>query len=191
LIVLVIAGLLCRTAETTGKEHLQINPETLFQDPLHMNPNEYSISRARQFNMDLLLTLVLWIGLSLAIRKNISLSLQTISNVLASLREGDFSIQARGARESGALGEVVAEVKALRKTLKEQRLGAVEETALLENVMQEIDVAVFAFDLHQSLKHWLMGQASSTAGAFRFEHSLTRGETADMEEVDPRSRARA
>jgi nitrogen fixation/metabolism regulation signal transduction histidine kinase len=44
------------------------------------------------------------------------------------------------------LGELVTEVNALGKTLKEQRLGAVEATALLRNVMHEIDVAVFAFN---------------------------------------------
>jgi two-component system, NtrC family, nitrogen regulation sensor histidine kinase NtrY len=99
-----------------------------------------------------LLILVFWIGFSSAVRSKVAIPLQTISNVLTSLREGDFSLRARGAKDSGALGEVVSEVNALGKTLKEQRLGSMEATALLENVMQEIDVAVFAFDTHQSLK---------------------------------------
>src|SRR4029453_11577471 len=34
----------------------------------------------------------------------------------------------------------------LGQTLREQRLGAMEATALLRTVMAEIDVAVFAFD---------------------------------------------
>ncbi len=38
------------------------------------------------------------------------------------------------------------EVNALAETLREQRLGALEATALLRKVMEEIDVAVFAFD---------------------------------------------
>jgi two-component system nitrogen regulation sensor histidine kinase NtrY len=37
-------------------------------------------------------------------------------------------------------------VNALRETLRAQRLGALEATALLRRVMAEIDVAVFAFD---------------------------------------------
>jgi two-component system, NtrC family, nitrogen regulation sensor histidine kinase NtrY len=100
----------------------------------------------------ILLILAFWLGFSSAIRSKVALPLQTISNILASLREGDFSLRARGAKNSDALGEVLSEVNALGKTLKEQRLGAVEATALLQNVMQEIDVAVFAFDIHQSLK---------------------------------------
>ena len=37
-------------------------------------------------------------------------------------------------------------------TLREQRLGALEATALLRKVMEEIDVAVFAFDAEQRLR---------------------------------------
>ena len=98
------------------------------------------------------LILVTWLGMSSSVKTKVTLPLQTISNVLASLREGDFSLRARGAGSSDALGEVVMEVNALGKTLKEQRLGAVEATALLRNVMHEIDVAVFAFDASQILK---------------------------------------
>jgi two-component system, NtrC family, nitrogen regulation sensor histidine kinase NtrY len=98
------------------------------------------------------LILVFWLGFSSAIQTKVALPLQTISNVLASLREGDFSLRARGAGNSDALGEVIAEVNALSFTLKEQRLGAVEATALLRNVMQEIDVAVFAFDVYRYLR---------------------------------------
>jgi two-component system nitrogen regulation sensor histidine kinase NtrY len=72
--------------------------------------------------------------------------LQTVSNLLAAMREEDFSIRARGARGNDPLGEVLLEVNALADTLRRQRLGALEATALLSRVMAEIDVAVFAFD---------------------------------------------
>ena len=72
--------------------------------------------------------------------------LQTVSNLLAAMREEDFSIRARGARGNDPLGEVLLEVNALADTLRSQRLGALEATALLSRVMAEIDVAVFAFD---------------------------------------------
>ena len=72
--------------------------------------------------------------------------LQTVSNLLAAMREEDFSIRARGARGNDPLGEVLIEVNALADTLRQQRLGALEATALLSRVMAEIDVAVFAFD---------------------------------------------
>ncbi|MFN2432948.1 MAG: PAS domain-containing sensor histidine kinase [Gemmatimonadota bacterium] len=95
------------------------------------------------------LTLILvgvWWSVALALRTRVSYPLQTVSNLLAALREGDFSIRARGARSGDALGEVLSEVNILGQTLREQRLGALEATALLWRVMAEIDVAVFAFD---------------------------------------------
>lgn len=93
-----------------------------------------------------------WMGFAFALRERVVRPLQTLSNILAALREGDYSIRARGARWDEALGEVMVEVNALGDTLKEQRLGALEATALLRKVMEEIDVAVFAFDGDQRLK---------------------------------------
>jgi two-component system nitrogen regulation sensor histidine kinase NtrY len=87
-----------------------------------------------------------WWGFALAVRGRVTYPLQTLSNLLAALREGDFSIRARGARTGDALGEVLAEVNILGSTLREQRLGALEATALLWRVMAEIDVVVLAFD---------------------------------------------
>lgn len=72
--------------------------------------------------------------------------LLTLSALLAALREGDFSIQARGERRGDPLGEVMIELNGLIESLRAQRLGALEATALLRAVMGEIDVAVFAFD---------------------------------------------
>src|SRR6202035_368369 len=62
------------------------------------------------------------------------------------LREGDFSLRARSSREVDALAEVMREVNALGETLRAQRLGAIEAAALLHRVMEEVDVAVYAFD---------------------------------------------
>ena len=78
--------------------------------------------------------------------------LQTLANLLGGLREGDFSIRARGAVRDDALGEVLIEANALAETLREQRLGAMEATALLRTVMEELDAAVFAFDDQQRLR---------------------------------------
>jgi two-component system, NtrC family, nitrogen regulation sensor histidine kinase NtrY len=87
-----------------------------------------------------------WLGFAFAAQSRVVFPLRTLSNLLAALREGDFSIRARGANRQDALGEVLREVNALGETLRTQRLGAVEATALLRKVMEEIDVAVFAFD---------------------------------------------
>src|SRR6058998_3236309 len=86
--------------------------------------------------------------------------LQTLSNLLAALREGDYSIRARGAREGTALGEVLLEVNSLGETLRQQRLGAFEATALLRTIMSEIDVAIFTFDPRRHLR--LVNRAGET-----------------------------
>ncbi|MCA1580787.1 MAG: PAS domain-containing sensor histidine kinase [Acidobacteria bacterium] len=93
-----------------------------------------------------------WLLFSTALRERVIVPLQTVSNLLGAMREGDFSIRARGARPDDALGEVLIEVNALTETLRQQRLGALEATALLRKVMAEIDVAVFAFDASGRLK---------------------------------------
>src|SRR6185436_8523572 len=96
--------------------------------------------------------IVLWLGCVQALRHKIRYPLQTLSNILAGFREGDFSTRLRGAKRGDALGEVLAEVNTLGKTLHEQRLGALEATALLRTVMEEIDVATFTFDEEQRLR---------------------------------------
>lgn len=98
------------------------------------------------------LVLCSWLGCALALREQVTRPLQTISNLLAALREGDYSIRARGAKQDDALGEVILEVNTLGETLREQRLGALEATTLLRTVMAEIDVAIFAFDLDERLR---------------------------------------
>src|SRR5436190_3457269 len=86
------------------------------------------------------------LGFAFALRERVVLPLQTLSNLLAALGEGDFSIRARGARGGDPLGEVMIEVNALVETLRHQRLDALEATTLLRKVMAEIEVAVFTFD---------------------------------------------
>ena len=87
-----------------------------------------------------------WLVLSVRLARHVTYPLQTISNLLAALREGDVSIRARGADADDALGIVMLEINALSDTLRTQRLGAQEATALLRAVMAEIDVAILAFD---------------------------------------------
>ena len=92
------------------------------------------------------------LGFAFALRERVVLPLQTLSNLLAALGEGDFSIRARGARGGDPLGEVMIEVNALVETLRHQRLDALEATTLLRKAMAEIDVAVFTFDEDHELK---------------------------------------
>jgi nitrogen fixation/metabolism regulation signal transduction histidine kinase len=98
-----------------------------------------------------LVLIALWLALVAVLRERIVRPLQTVSNLLAALREDDFSIRARSVVADDALGHVMLEVNTLAETLRVQRLGAQEATALLKAVMAEIDVAIFAFDAQQRL----------------------------------------
>ena len=91
-------------------------------------------------------------GFTYALRVRVVRPLQTLSNMLAALREGDFSIRVRGAGSRGALALTYIEANALEEVLREQRLGAVEATALLRKVLEEVDLAVFAFDDSETLR---------------------------------------
>lgn len=99
-----------------------------------------------------LLVFGFWLGYALAAREHVMRPLQTMANLLTALREGDFSTRARGANRDEPLGDVMSEINLLGGVLQEQRLGALEATALLRTVMEEIDVAIFAFDSNASLR---------------------------------------
>ncbi len=93
-----------------------------------------------------------WLGVAIALREQVVRPLQTISNMLGALQEGDYSIRARQYRDDDALGLAMLEVNTLGETLRRQRLGALEATALLSKVMEEIDVAAFTFDGNATLR---------------------------------------
>jgi nitrogen fixation/metabolism regulation signal transduction histidine kinase len=116
------------------------------------------------------LVVVLWLGFAFASRSAIIRPLQTLSNMQAALREGDFSFRVRGAKMGDSLGELMIEVNALSEMLREQRLGAMEASALLTTVMTEIDVAVFAFDGDRRLR--LVNRAAERVMAQNAERLL-------------------
>lgn len=86
-----------------------------------------------------------------ATRASVVRPLQTLANVLAAVREGDYSLRVRGAADDDSLGAVVREVNTLGETLRVQRLGAHEAEALLRKVMEEIPVGIFAFNAERRL----------------------------------------
>lgn len=109
-----------------------------------------------------------WLGLGLLVRRRVAAPLRTVSRLLAAIREGDYSIRAAGASGTDALAEVMRQVNAMGATMHVQRLGALEATTLLRKVMEEIDVAVFAFDEQRRLRlvnragERLLGQSAGT-----------------------------
>jgi two-component system, NtrC family, nitrogen regulation sensor histidine kinase NtrY len=121
------------------------------------------------------LLLLIWLGFAFAARSAVVRPLQTLSNMQSALREGDFSFRVRGANSGDALGELMLEVNTLSQLLREQRLGAMEASALLTTVMTEIDVAVFAFDGEHRLR--LANRAGERIMAQNVERLL--GKTAE------------
>ena len=90
-------------------------------------------------------TLFLLGGL-LAVRGHVVRPLQALANMLEALREGDYSMRGRNVNPEDAIGEVMVEVNTLSRTLHSQRLEALEAGVLLQKVIAEVDIAVFAFD---------------------------------------------
>ncbi len=93
-----------------------------------------------------------WWAFSASLHRRVVYPLFTLSNLLAGLREGDSSVRARVESQDDALGQVMTEANILAGILREQRLDALEATALLRKVMQEIDVVVFTFDNARRLR---------------------------------------
>jgi two-component system nitrogen regulation sensor histidine kinase NtrY len=78
--------------------------------------------------------------------------LQTLSNVVSSLREGDYSFRARGAGLRDAFGELAGEVNALADLLQKQRVRSLEATALLARILEVMHAPLFAFDRENLLQ---------------------------------------
>ncbi|HLJ45183.1 MAG TPA: ATP-binding protein [Bryobacteraceae bacterium] len=93
-----------------------------------------------------------WLGFSFSVRERVASPLRTLANLLEAMREGDYSIRGRGTNVGDAMSEVMVQVNAMSATLRAQRLGALEATTLLRKVMEEIDVAIFAFDADHRLR---------------------------------------
>src|SRR6266478_7916806 len=100
--------------------------------------------------------------------------LQTLANVVGALREEDYSFRVRLAVPHDALGELSLEVNTLADLLAENRTGAMEATTLLQRVVEEVGIPIFAFDPAEALR------LVNTAGERLLQQSSARllGKTA-------------
>jgi nitrogen fixation/metabolism regulation signal transduction histidine kinase len=97
--------------------------------------------------------LLLYLSLAAAaVIEGLTRPLQTLSNVVSSLREGDYSFRARGASAPDAVGELAAEVNALADLLQRQRVRSLEATALLARILEVMHAPLFAFDRDDTLQ---------------------------------------
>jgi nitrogen fixation/metabolism regulation signal transduction histidine kinase len=113
--------------------------------------------------------LLLYLSLiAAALIESVVRPLQTLSNVVASLREGDYSFRARGATARDPLGELAAEINALADLLQKQRVRSLEATALLARILEVMHAPLFAFDRENVL------QLVNTAGTQLLQRPYVR-----------------
>lgn len=93
-----------------------------------------------------LVAVAAWLIGAAAVRERAVRSVQTLSNLVAAVREGDTSVRARGADPDDSLGLAYWEVNALAEQSRQRRFETFEAASLLRQVMESIDVALFAFD---------------------------------------------
>jgi nitrogen fixation/metabolism regulation signal transduction histidine kinase len=93
-----------------------------------------------------------WAFVVSLVMEQVTRPLQTLANVIAALREDDYSFRARGAIRNDAMGDLALEVNALAGMLQAQRAGALEAIALVERVLNSMQSPVFAFDPEGRLK---------------------------------------
>ncbi len=97
----------------------------------------------------LLLALV-WLGST--IFHHIVRPLQTLSNVVAALRENEYSFRAREIGQGDALGDLAAQINELAGDLRVRRHRESETFALLERVVESMELPVFAFNAAAELQ---------------------------------------
>lgn len=118
------------------------------------------------------------------LRDRIIRPLQTLANVVGALREEDYTVRARIAAPDDALGELSLEVNALADLLAQNRTGALEANALVQRVVEEVEIPIFTFDPAQKVRlvnsagQRLLQQSSSqllgrTAAELGLESSLS------------------
>jgi nitrogen fixation/metabolism regulation signal transduction histidine kinase len=132
---------------------------------------QYSVELFEQFFVLLALALAWAFAVSI-LMEQIVRPLQTLANVIAALREDDYSFRARGGQRDDAVGDLALEVNRLAGTLQGRRAGALEAMALVERVMRSMQSPVLAFDPEGRLR--LLNAAGERAFGLRGQAVLGR-----------------
>jgi two-component system, NtrC family, nitrogen regulation sensor histidine kinase NtrY len=98
------------------------------------------------------LLVLLWLGLSVSARDHVVNSLRALSNVIAAVKNEDFSFRATNAAPGDALGDLAVEINGLSHALAAERLGTVETTNLLRQVMAEAGAVILTFSADNRLR---------------------------------------
>ena len=111
--------------------------------------NSYSLAHKIEGTV---LSVFLWFALGFAARNRVVNSVRVLSNVIASLKEEDFSFRATRAISGDALGDLAIEINNLARALEAERLGTMEAENLLRKVLAEAEGVILAFSLDGKLK---------------------------------------
>jgi two-component system nitrogen regulation sensor histidine kinase NtrY len=97
--------------------------------------------------------------------------LATAANILDALRHGDYMHRARIDTVRGPVATLLGEVNELASHLDAERRRGAETSALLEGLIQRLDVALLAFDEQDTLVWW----NPAAEGVFRGRLRVGRG----------------
>ena len=130
---------------------------------------KYSVEPLEQ-GFILLAVVLAWAFAVSVLMEQIVRPLQTLANVVAALREDDYSFRARGGQRNDAVGDLALEVNRLAGMLQGQRSGALEAMELVERVMRSMQSPVLAFDPEGRLR--LLNAAGERAFGLRGKTAL-------------------
>lgn len=77
---------------------------------------------------------------------------RSLHSLLDAIVSGDYSFRGSHTAGSGAFGELISSINALAKTLQRQRLQSEESQLLVQKVVDQIDVAIIAWDQNQTIQ---------------------------------------
>ena len=88
----------------------------------------------------------------LSFRRSLLAPVQALTNVVAAYRGGDYALRSRLGFSSETLGHLAHEINGLGQTLYQQRLQAMEASALLDKLVGSIGVAILAFSAEREVR---------------------------------------
>lgn len=100
----------------------------------------------------------MWVLLAFYLRGSVNRQLRVFVRLLAALREGEYSVRVPGANGRDRAGRndpwtlTLTAIGQLEERFRDERWGEEEASSLLQRVLVEIDVAVFAFDAGNCLQ---------------------------------------
>ncbi|HKJ18379.1 MAG TPA: hypothetical protein VJ984_13590, partial [Xanthomonadales bacterium] len=96
------------------------------------------------------LALVFLLALTWRLKNRLLAPVQSLANILEAIRYEDYGLRVRRDR-GGVMSELAQEINLLAMDLRNRAREEQESRALLEKVMQEIDLPLFTFDVQQKL----------------------------------------